>query len=76
MNKTIPLNIPSKFTIGHSSSEVASGLFDFLRWKCGHDFDYDTKTQGYGTYKTTFKYREPFQKKDWPVHRFTLYSYL
>ena len=25
---------------------------------------YDTKTQGYGTYKTTFKYREPFQKKD------------
>jgi hypothetical protein len=64
MNKTIPLNIPTKFTIGHTAPEAASALFDFLRWQCGHDFDYKSKEQGYGGYKTTFKYKQPFQKKD------------
>jgi hypothetical protein len=64
MNKTIPLNIPTKFTIGHTNSEAASALFHFLRWQCGQDFVYDSKQQGYGGYKTTFKYKQPFEKKD------------
>jgi hypothetical protein len=63
MNKTIPVNIPTKFTIGHTAPEAASVLFDFLRWECGQDFDYKSKEQGYGTYITTFKFKKPFQEK-------------
>lgn len=65
--KTIPVDIPAKFTIGHADGTTPHELFNFLRWTCGHDFDYKTTEQGYGTYKTAFKYKGPFQNKDWHI---------
>lgn len=62
--KTIPANIPEKFTIVHTQPETPHAIFDFLRWELGLDFDMNKKEQGYGGYKTTFKFKEPFQKKD------------
>jgi hypothetical protein len=61
--KTIPVNIPQKFTIGHVGPEASWQLFDFLRHTCGHDFDFKTKEQGYCDFETTFQYKGPFQPK-------------
>ena len=61
--KTIPANIPGKFTIGHSDTPAAHAVFDFLRWQCGLDFDMDMKRQGHG-YNTTFTFKGPFTKKE------------
>ena len=61
--KTIPANIPRKFTIGTSDTPAAHAVFDFLRWQCGLDFNMDIKKNGYG-YNTTFTFKGPFTKKE------------
>jgi hypothetical protein len=61
--KTISANIPTRFTLGHVDPREEQAVFEFLRFKCGLDFDTQRKKLGNGGgYHVTYQYRGPFTR--------------